>query len=85
MCTFATWSRFHLFLSLSEFDDWDIIYHNTHFSSSIPTEEELSNVLQLICEFHQKNPSLLVGVMDFTVHNLPYYIVAQLSFLGCVT
>ena len=48
-----------------------------HIASTVPTEEELLKICQAIFQFHQKNPSLLVGIMDMTVFNLPYYIIAQ--------
>ena len=51
-----------------------------HITTSIPTEEELLKILQLIFQFHQKNPSLLVGIMDMTIFNLPYYIIAQYTY-----
>ena len=67
-------------ISCSEFDDWGIRYINMHITTSIPTEEELLKILQLLFQFHQKNPSLLVGIMDMTVYNLPYFIIAQYCY-----
>ena len=64
-------------MEYSEFDDWGIQYCNMHIASTVPTEEELLKICQVIFQFHQKNPSLLVGIMDMTVFNLPYYIIAQ--------
>ena len=65
------------YCDIDEFDDWGIRYISMPITSSIPTEEELLKILQLLFQFHQKNPSLLVGIMDMTLYNLPYFIIAQ--------
>ncbi|KAK8799293.1 hypothetical protein JH06_1223 [Blastocystis sp. subtype 4] len=65
------------YYNIDDFDDWGIIYEQTTFKDTLPSEEELVALLKTIYSFHQENPNLLIGFMDFTVSSIPFYIITQ--------